>query len=381
MKHRMAFVFLFALMVAGCGQPAGEGSASPASASESRKQQQTVYRWKLITTWPKNLPGLGTAPVRMADRIRTMSNGRLDIKVYGAGELVGAFEVFDAVSQGTAQMGNGASYYWRGKLPIAAIFSTVPFGLTAQEMNGWLHYGGGMALWRELYQPFGVIPMAAGNTGVQMGGWFNKEINSLTDLEGLKMRIPGLGGEVLARVGGVPVSMPGSEVFSSLQTGVIDATEWVGPYNDLAFGLHTIARYYYYPGWHEPGPTIESIVNAEAWASLPADLQAIVETALRMTNDDVLAEFTARNAQALRMLVNDHGVQLRKFPDEVLIRLRTVSREVVAEMAGDDPLNRRILDSYDKFSTLVRSYHEITERAYINARVVRSDGGEANDGA
>ncbi|MFV2090847.1 MAG: TRAP transporter substrate-binding protein, partial [Pseudomonadales bacterium] len=248
-------------------------------------------------------------------------------------------------------------------------------------MNAWLYHCGGMQLWRETYKPFGLVPMACGNTGVQMAGWFNREINSLQDLSGLKMRIPGLGCEVLARVGGVPVSMPGSEVFSSLQTGVIDATEWVGPYNDLAFGLHTIARYYYYPGWHEPGPTIESIVNAEAWTSLPADLQAIVETALRMTNDDVLAEFTARNAQALRTLVNDHGVQLRKFPDEVLIRLRTVSREVVAEMAGDDPLNRRILDSYDRFSTLVRSYHEISERAYINARVVHSDGGEANDGA
>jgi TRAP-type mannitol/chloroaromatic compound transport system substrate-binding protein len=316
----------------------------------------------------------------MADRIRIMSNGRLDIKVYGAGELVGAFEVFDAVSRGTAQMGNGASYYWRSKLPVAAIFSTVPFGLTAQEMNGWLHYGGGMELWRELYEPFGLIPMAAGNTGVQMGGWFNKEINSPADLEGLKMRIPGLGGQVLERLGGVPVSMPGSDVFTSLQTGVIDATEWVGPYNDLAFGLHTIAKYYYYPGWHEPGAAIESIVNADAWASLPLDLQIILETAVRMTNDDVLAEYTARNAEALQTLVNDHGVELRRFPDAVLARLWEASAAVVAELAGEDPLNQRILDSHARFTTLIRAYHDITERAYINSRAASSAGGEAVDG-
>ncbi|MGD8833152.1 MAG: TRAP transporter substrate-binding protein, partial [Pseudomonadales bacterium] len=252
-------IWLLALALAGCAEP-GAPATSAAAAPET-----TVYRWKLITTWPRNLPALGTAPERMAERLREMSDGRLDIRVYGAGELAGAFEVFDAVAQGTAEMGNGASYYWRSKLPIAAVFSTVPFGMTAQEMNGWLHYGGGLELWRELYEPFGLIPMAAGNTGVQMGGWFNKEIRSLSDLEGLKMRIPGLGGEVLERVGGVPVSMPGSDVFTSLQTGAIDATEWVGPYNDLAFGLHTVARYYYYPGWHEPGATIETIINAKAW--------------------------------------------------------------------------------------------------------------------
>ncbi len=350
-------------LLAGCGQaPATDPrqTAAPAAAE--------VYRWKLITTWPKNLPALGTIPERMAERVRQMSNGRLDIKVYGAGELVGAFEVFDAVSQGTAEMGNGASYYWRSKLPIAAIFSTVPFGLTAQEMNGWLHYGGGLELWRELYQPFGLIPMAAGNTGVQMGGWFNKEINTLADLQGLKMRIPGLGGEVLQRVGGLPVAMPGSEVFTSLQTGVIDATEWVGPYNDLAFGLHTVADYYYYPGWHEPAATIESIVNAEAWASLPKDLQVILETAVRYANDDMLAEFTARNAQALATLIDEHGVNVRPFPPEVLAALRAESAAVIRQMAGDDPLHARILESHAAFTASVRRYHEITERAYMNAR-------------
>jgi len=341
----------------------GAGAAAPAATGADKR-----YRWKIITTWPKNLPGLGVGVGRFADRVRQMSAGRLDIRVYGAGELVGAFDVFDAVSQGTAEMGHGAAYYWRGKLPAAAMFTTVPFGLTAQEMNGWLRYGGGMALWRELYEPFGLIPLAAGNTGVQMAGWFNSEVNSLADLAGLKMRIPGLGGEVFERAGGVPVSLPANELFTSLQTGHIDATEWVSPFNDLALGLHTIAKYYYYPGWHEPGPTMEAIVNRKAWDSLPADLQAIVEVAAQATNDDMLAEFTARNSQALKTLVEEHDVELRRLPDDVIARLREVSLTVVAETADSDPLARRIYDSYSAFLKDVQAYHAISEQAYINAR-------------
>ena len=357
-------VALAALMlVAGCGPAQNGGSAGAADTVPAK-----VYRWKLITTWPKNLPGLGTAPERLADQLRVMSNGRLDIKVYGAGELVGAFEVFDAVSQGTAEMGHGAAYYWRGKLPIAAMFATVPFGMTAQEMNGWLHYGGGMALWRELYEPFGLVPLASGNTGVQMAGWFNKEINSLADLQGLKMRIPGLGGEVLKRAGGIPVALPGGEVFTALQTGVIDATEWVGPYNDLALALHTVAKYYYYPGWHEPGPTLESIVNKTAWDSLPADLQAMLEVATRAINDDMLSEFTARNNAALRTLIDEHQVELRALPGDVIAELKTAAAAVVAEAAGENELSQRIYDSYMRFLSDVRAYHEISEQAYINAR-------------
>ncbi|VAW57842.1 TRAP transporter solute receptor, unknown substrate 6, partial [hydrothermal vent metagenome] len=216
-------------------------------------EAKTRIKWKMVTTWPKNFPGLGSGANHLAKLITEMSGGRLKVKVYGAKELVPAFEVFDAVSRGTAQMGHGASYYWKGKNEATQFFSAVPFGLTAQEMNGWLYHGGGMELWRELYEPFGLVPAAAGNTGVQMAGWFNKQIKSTADLKGLKMRIPGLGGEVLKRAGGTPVSLPGGEIFTSLKTGAIDATEWVGPYNDLAFGLHKAAKYYYYPGWHEPG--------------------------------------------------------------------------------------------------------------------------------
>ncbi len=366
-EMRIRYATVMAMCVAvvllgGCGP---SGGTTP-SASAERVDQ--VYRWKLITTWPKNLPGLGTAPERLAEKLRVMSRGRLDIKVYGSGELVGPFEVFDAVSQGTAEMGHGAAYYWRGKLPVAAMFATVPFGMNAQEMNGWLAYGGGMELWRELYQPFGLVPFAAGNSGVQMAGWFNKEINSLADLKGVKMRIPGLGGEVLKRAGGVPVSLPGSEVFTALQTGVIDATEWVGPYNDLAFALHTVAKYYYYPGWHEPGPTLEAIVNKEAWDSLPEDLKVMIEVATRATNDDMLSEFTARNNTALRTLLDEHGVELRRLPDDVIDALREAAHAVVAEVAETDALSRRIYDSYMNFLRDVRSYHEISEQAYVNVR-------------
>ena len=353
---------LSAVLLLGCGG----GGASQAPAGAVAAPVETI-EWTLVTTWPKNLPALGTAPENLAKLVEEMSNGRLKIRVYGDQELVPAFEVFDAVSSGTAQMGHGAAYYWRGKLPVAAIFSSVPFGMNAQEMNGWLHHGGGLALWEELYAPFDLIPLASGNSGVQMAGWFNREINSVDDLQGLKMRIPGLGGEVMQRAGAVAVAMPGSEIFTSLQTGAIDATEWVGPYNDLAFGLHDVAKYYYYPGWHEPGTTLEAIVNRQAFEALPADLQAIVRTATRAINQDMLDEFTARNNAALRTLVDEHGVELRRLPEDVLERLRDLSWDVIEESASDE-LAKRILASYVEFLNGVQAYHDISERAYLQAR-------------
>ncbi|MDE0349255.1 MAG: TRAP transporter substrate-binding protein [Gammaproteobacteria bacterium] len=361
---RVLAVAALAGTLGACAPEAGEATGTEAAPTADAR----TFEWKLVTTWPKNLPALGTAPERLADIVGEMSAGRFQIKVYAAGELVPAFEVFDAVAEGSAEMGHGAAYYWRGKAPIAAIFATVPFGLNAQEMNGWLHYGGGLELWRELYEPFGVVPLAAGNSGVQMAGWFNKEITSLEDLQGLKMRIPGIGGEVLERAGGVPVAMPGSEIFTSLQTGVIDAAEWVGPYNDLALGLQEIAEYYYYPGWHEPGPAIEALVNREAWDSLPADLRAMLETACRAVNQDMLDEFTARNAAALRTLVEEHGVDVRRLPDDVLARFAEFSEEVLDETAATDELSQRILDSYRAFQGSVQEYHAITEQSYLDTR-------------
>jgi TRAP-type mannitol/chloroaromatic compound transport system substrate-binding protein len=348
-------------LLAGCG-------TEQRAAQEVPVAKQQTFRWKMVTTWPKNFPGLGTGANNVAKLITEMSGGRIHVTVYGAKELVPPFEVFDAVSSGTAELGHGAAYYWKGKSEAAQFFAAVPFGMNAQEMNAWLYYGGGMELWREVYAPFGVLPVAAGNSGIQMGGWFNREINSLDDLVGLKMRIPGLGGEVLSRAGGTPVSMPGSEIFTSLQSGAIDATEWVGPYNDLAFGLYKAASYYYYPGWHEPGTTLECLVNQAAYDSLPEDLQSIVINACRVVNGDMLAEYTARNNTALQTLVNEHNVDVRAFPDTVLERLRVLSEEVVAEIAERDVLSARVFKSYRAFQKQVVSWHDISERAYMNVR-------------
>ncbi len=329
---------------------------------------QDVIRWKMVTTWPKNFPGLGTAPENFSRLVEKMSGGRLQVKVYGAGEIVPAFGVFDAVSQGVAEMGHGGAYYWTGKVPASVFFTAVPFGFTAIEASAWMHYGGGLELWREAYAPFNLIPMAGGNTGVQMAGWFNREINSVDDLKGLKMRIPGLGGKVFTRAGGTAVTMPGGELYTSLQTGVIDATEWVGPYNDLAMGLHEVAEYYYYPGWQEPGPVLEVIVNKTAFDSLPADLQAIVEVASRAINQDMLDEYTARNNRALTELVEVHGVKLRRLPDDVIIALKQSAREAMEELAESDPMAAKVYASFRSFYSGVRNYHHISEQAYINAR-------------
>ena len=344
-----------------CGEEQSNNALKPSSA-------QQTFEWKMVTTWPKNFPGLGTGAQYLADIIAEMSNGRLKIKVYGAGEIVPAFESFDAVQSGTAQMGHGSAYYWKGKNPAFQFFSTVPFGMNANEMNAWLYQGDGMKLWRRAYEPFGLIPMAAGNSMVQMGGWFNKEINSLDDLVGLKMRIPGLGGEVLRLAGGTPVNVPGGDLFVSLQKGVIDATKWVGPYNDLAFGLHKAAKYYYSPGWHEPGTTMECFVNAQAYNQLPADLKSIVEYASRVANQNMMQEFTTRNHDALEMLINEHEVEMREFPREVLDKFRQLSQQVVAEVVGDDPFAREIYDSYQKFLSKSKAWFDVSERAYLNIR-------------
>ncbi len=326
------------------------------------------HKWKMVTTWPKNFPGLGTGANKLAELIGEMSGGRIEVKVYGAGELVPAFEVFDAVSQGTAEMGHGSAYYWKGKSEAAQFFSTVPFGLTAQEMNGWMYYGGGLALWTELYADFGLVPAPAGNTGVQMGGWFNKEIKSVEDLRGLKMRIPGLGGEVLKRAGGTPVNLPGGELFTSLQSGAIDATEWVGPYNDLAFGLHKAAKYYYYPGWHEPGTVLEAMVNKQTFDDLPNDLKAIVLNACKVINQDMLAEYTARDPAALQTLLTEHNVDLRRYPDDVIAKLRELSADVVAEIAEKDAFSQKTFASYQKFLKQAREWSALSELAYLQAR-------------
>ncbi|MGB1438196.1 MAG: TRAP transporter substrate-binding protein [Luminiphilus sp.] len=361
-------VALVALLVLVTGLWAVDSNRQSTTEVDSSGQpRQIVHNWKLVTTWPKNLPGLGTAPENFARYVNEMSAGRMQVRVFGAGEIVPAFEVFDAVSQGAAEVGHGASYYWKGKIPASVFFTAVPFGMTAQEMNGWLHYGGGLELWQELYAPFGVIPFAGGSSGVQMAGWFNRELKTTQDLVGLKMRIPGLAGEVFDAAGGTAVRIAGGEVYTSMQTGVIDAVEWVGPYNDRTLGLNEVAEFYYYPGWHEPGALLEFTVNAKAFAKLSPDLQAIVRAAARAANQDMLDEFTARNNESLQQLLQA-GTKLRPLPDDILALLYEKSLVAMAKLRAADPRAEKIARSYDAFATNVRAYHEISERAYLNAR-------------
>ena len=341
-------------------------ASNTSEAIKSTKEEQ--YNWRLVTSWPKNYPGLGMAPERIADLVEEMSDGQMKITVYGAEEQVPAFGVFDAVSSGSHQMGHSGGYFWKGKVPAAQFFTSVPFGLTADEINAWVNRGGGLELWREIYAPFNIYPIPAGNTGTQMFGWFNKEINSLEDIKGLKMRIPGIGGEVLKEAGGIPVTLPGGELFTALQTGVIDATEWVGPYNDLTFGFHQAAKYYYYPGWHEPGPMLELLINIDAWNSLPNHLQVIIETATKAVNQDMLDEYLAKNNQALTELIEVHGVELRKLPDDVIEEFRKISNKILDDLAKEDEVISKVYDSYLKFKNDVSAYHEISEDAFVESR-------------
>ena len=350
-----------AASVAACSQE------TPRCDSANGKSAET-FKWSCVTSWPPRFPGLGIAVNNLADRIAAASAGRLKIKVYGGGELVPAFEVFDAVSRGVVEMGHDASYYQKGKVDAAQYFTSIPFGLNHLELNGWLYYGGGLELWRELYAPFNLIPFPCGNTGVQMGGWFNKEINSASDLKGLKMRIPGIGGEVFLRAGGTPVTMPASEIFTSLQTGAIDATEWVGPYNDVSLGLHKAARYYYYPGWQEPGAGLECIINKDAWASLPPDLQAIVATSCQAITTDMMAEYTHGNALALQQLIDNPDIELRRFPEAVLDLLKSLTQEIVDEMSAKDPAAAKIQKSYYAFLEKSTANQRISEQAFLETR-------------
>ena len=365
--HRRHFVKSAGLagaagLLTACQRPAtGLADCGPAATARDS------FKWKMVTAWPRDFPALGTGANRLAEMIGKLSNGRLTVKVYGGNELVPPFEAFDAVARGTAEMGHGASYYWKGKVPAAQFFAGVPFGMTGQELLGWFYYGGGLELWRETYAPFGIIPFPVGNSGVQMGGWFKKEINSVADLKGLIMRIPGLGGEVLKRAGGTPQNTPGAEIFTALQTGTIDATEWIGPFNDLAFGLPKAAPYYYYPGWHEPGTALEGIVNRKAYEALPPDLQQIIETACKAATLDMLSEFTARNGESLARIL-ESGTEVRPFPDDVIAELKRITPEVLNEITAKDEMSRKVYASFLAYFETVRGWTEISEQFYMNHR-------------
>ena len=353
---------------------AGSSLLMGACASEAKTEKQSgpqiisgkAIKWKMCTTWPAGFPVLGEGAVKFAEMVNMMSGGRLTIEVYGDKELVPAFELFDAVSVGAIEMGSGASYYWAGRVPKAQFFATVPFGMNAQMMNSWLLCGGGQEMWDKVYEPFDLKAFPGGNTGVQMGGWFNREIKTLDDLQGLKMRIPGLGGKVMSRAGVTAMAVAGSEVFTNLERGVLDATEWIGPYHDYLMGFHKIAQYYYYPGWHEPGTTLELIVNRRLYQELPQDLQQIVAMAAQWINVWTLSEFEARNAEYLQKILSEANVQLKAFPKAITDQLRIYTEEVVQEPADSDAEARQIYDSYRDFQTKGLAWSKLTERAYFN---------------
>lgn len=341
----------------------GCGSRASISNGGSAVEQKT-YKWTMAMTWPKNLPGLGTGAVELAENIEAMSGGRMRIKVYGAGELFPALELFDQVKNGTVQMGHGAAYYWVGKEPAAQFFTSVPFGLNTQQMNAWLYSGGGLELWREVYRPHGIIPFPAGATGIQMTGWFNREINTPEDLKGLKMRIPGLAGVAFTDNGGSAETIPGGELYQALEKGTIDAVEWVGPYNDTVMGFPEVAKYYYYPGWHEPGSILELIINQEAWDELPADLQAIVKAAAAQSNISMLSEYEANNPKALADIKAGGEIELRSFNDETLEAFKTSVTKELEKRAKENELFARVYESFKTFQSLVEPWHEISEKAY-----------------
>ena len=360
-------ITLFLICISGLIGCSGSEKNQPSDQATQRPPEK-IYKWKMVTTWPKNLPGLGLAAENFSILASKMSGGRLQIKVYGAGQLVPALETFDAVSQGTAEMGHGSAYYWKGKTQTAALFTTVPFGLNAQEMNSWLHYGGGMELWRELYEPFNLVPLAAGNTGVQMAGWFNREIKNLGDLKGLKMRIPGIGGEVISRLGVETVNIPGGELYTAMQTGVIDATEWVGPYNDLALGFHQVAKYYYYPGMHEPGSLLACGVNKSWFTSLSKSDQALIKTCCAWADELTMAEYNAKNGAALKRLVNDHGVKLEKFNDKVYDAFAAGAAEVYDEVQQHSDLAKRTHAAFVKGRKEIGAWTNLSDSPYIQQR-------------
>jgi TRAP-type mannitol/chloroaromatic compound transport system substrate-binding protein len=343
------------------------GAAAGLLATPAIAQTQAI-KWRMVTSWPKRLPGPGMSAERVAERIRNLSAGRIDITVHAAGEVVPAFEVLGAVGGGVADIGHTASFYWQGKMPAAAFFTTVPFGLTPSEHVAWVEAGGGQALWDELYAPFGAKPFMGGNTGVCMGGWFRREIGSLADLRGLKLRSLGLGGEVYRRLGATPQTTPPAEILTSLQSGVIDGAEFVGPGTDIALGLYRVAPFYYYPGFNKPNGTGECIVSLAAWNALDAELKAIIAHACAVEANFALAEMERLNTEALVALTGQHNVQLRGFPKDLIDAARKTSTDVLAELAGRSAAAKKVHDSYVTFRERVGGWSKISLKAVLEGR-------------
>jgi TRAP-type mannitol/chloroaromatic compound transport system substrate-binding protein len=341
--------------LASCGQPEEEG----APAVQTRK----TITWRLASSFSRSLDTIYGAAEVLADRVSELTGGSFRIRAYPGGELVPALEVLGAVQTGTIQMGHSASYYYVGKNPAFAFDTCVPFGLTARMQNAWLYYGGGMELMRQLFADFNVVNLPGGNTGVQMGGWFRRSIGSLDDLRGLKMRIPGLGGQVMDRLGVNVQLISGGEIYPALERGAIDATEWVGPYDDEKLGFHKVADYYYYPGWWEPGPTLSFYVNRRAWDELPSDYRAALEAAAAEANVLMMARYDAQNPPALQRLLAA-GVSLRRFPEDIMDAARREAFSLMEEQAAADPGYRQVFDSFNSFRDVAYPWFSSAEIAF-----------------
>ena len=340
---------------------AASTAAAPAIASAKSK-----FTFTMVTSWPPAYPILQEGPERFARRVEKASAGRLKIKVFAAGELIPALAVFDAVSLGSVEMGVSYPSYWAGKSAAAQIFAGVPFGMNAQQTQAWLT-AEGYKLWQEVYQPFDLIPMSMGFTGMQMSGWYNKEIKAVEDLKGLKIRVPGLGGKVMARAGANVVLMPGSELYTALERGVIDATDWVGPYLDQRLGLDRISKYYYAPGWNEPGAHLELTINKKAWNSLPEDLQEIIRAESQEATSWILSMLDYQNSHALEKLKQNSKLEIKILPEAVLKKLHTYAKEVLKELSDKDPIFAKVYTSYNNFQKKAVNWFALGENAYARA--------------
>jgi TRAP-type mannitol/chloroaromatic compound transport system substrate-binding protein len=318
----------------------------------------------MATSWPVALDTIFGGAQTFAERVATLTGGKFQITPRAAGELAPGLEVLNVVQEGAVECGHTASYYYIGKSPITAFGTTLPFGLNAQQNNAWLYEGGGLAMLQELYEAkFGVIQFPAGNTGVQMGGWFRREINTVADLQGLKMRIPGLGGQVMAKLGVTVQTLPGGEIFQALQTGTIDAAEWVGPYDDEKLGLHQATQFYYYPGWWEPGPTLEVQINLEKWNELPQEYQEVVKTAAFQANLTMLSRYEALNIDALQRLI-DGGVQPTPYSDEILAAAEEAANGIFDELSASDADFKSVFDAWSTFREGIQRWNNINEGSF-----------------
>ena len=347
---------------------AGAGTAVAAGTLAAPAIVKARTEIAMVTTWPRDFPGLGTGAQRFAESLSELSDGRLNVTYYASGERVKPFDSFDEVASGNAQMYHAADYYWKGKHPGWAYFTAVPFGFVYSEINAWINWGGGQELWDELAGEFGLKCLTCGNTGVQMGGWFRKEINSADDLKGLKMRIPGLGGDVMAKLGASPVSLPGSQIYENLMSGAIDATEWVGPWNDSYMKFYEAAKYYYFPGMHEPASMLAVGMNKSWWDGLSNTDQALIKAAAHQENDRMMSEYNAKNGAALDKLISEQGIQVREFNDDVYDAFGEAAEEVFEEVRAHSDLANRIHESFVATRKDVGRWMNLSDQPYLRQR-------------